>query len=396
MARRAPQKGMKIRQGETGLLRSSPYGESLAMTRGGGSEGPAAVRQNALCLSYVPLVALIAFAALGPLLALGGWPATAGEIEPVSAGRPFRIGYVHPEAKEPLSPAWFRALRRFLETEPAVEELRAALAAEPEAYGGFRLIAAEGFYDLIDRMRAPEPELDVVFCPAVAYCRVIQPAAGPGARRRPGAGDYRVIFQLQGPRDSGRTPFVLRHGVIFVNAHHPLFRDPAKRNQEPVPAGVIAEHFRSEPVALVSRYSACGYYYPCRALGTPPVLPTRPVFCGSSEEVVKMVLSDMVGMGACEEAVLDDVFARSGIALPAERVYDKILSTGASPTDPIVFRSGLSPEQNPKVAKLLKGALRLFFRVHRPEGYSLVESKDEDFYPLQEVLEEFDEQGPAK
>lgn len=312
-----------------------------------------------------------------------GRTAAAGEIAGATqTRRPFRIGYVYPEAKEPMSPAWFRKLRRFLETAPETDELRKALADQPEGYSGFRLVAAEGFHDLVDRMRAPEPELDIVFCPAVAYCQAIKSAPGGGGA------DYTVIFQLQGPHDSGRPPRILRHGVVFVNSHHPLFRGPDPRSSETVPLEAIALHFRTEPVALVSRYSAPGYYYPCNALlkSSSRVLPTQPVFCGSSEEVVKMVLGDMVGMGACEEGVLDDIFSASGVTRPADRVYRKILPTGGSPTDPVVVRSSLSPQKRPELARLLRDALRLFFQKHRPGRYSLVPSNDEAFFDLQHVL----------
>jgi len=307
---------------------------------------------------------LLAAAAVGPQILP---PKSSDRAAP---GRPFTIGHMRPEPSDPLSDEWFRRLQRSLEND---RELRAALAAE--GYDGVGLVSAEGFNDLVRRMEVA-PGMDCVFCPALAFCRQV--------------GDYTVVFQLKGPNDRGRDKFIFQYGVIIVNSHHPLFRDPKARDQQ-VPPRIIARHFASEPVALVSPYSAAGYIYPINELFKSGVraLPSRFIFCGSSDEVVKMVISDVVGIGACEEGALDEVLRRYDITVPRDEILDVLLTTPGSPTDPVVFRRRYSPDRS-ELGRRLKNALGRFFTTDRPGQIRLEDSDDAAFKDLRAAWAEFE------
>jgi len=299
-------------------------------------------------------------------------PSFAAPARQAELARRVRIGYMRPEVAGALTTEWFRRLERFLESDGGLRE-----AFAREGYGGVGMVSAEGFNDLVRRMDAQE--LDCVFCPAVAFCRQL--------------GDYTVVFQLKGPNDRGRGKYIFHHGVVIVNSHHPLFRNPQERNQE-VPPQLIASHFTSEPVALVSRYSAAGYIYPSNDLLRSGVraLPERPVFCGSSEEVVKMVLSDVVAMGACERGALEDVvrpLQSGGIEVTDAQVLDILLTTPGCPTDPVIFRQRFSPDRS-DLGRRLKDALARFFSIDRPGRLRLEDSQDSAFDGLRAALREFD------
>ncbi|MCX8036602.1 MAG: PhnD/SsuA/transferrin family substrate-binding protein [Candidatus Sumerlaeia bacterium] len=290
--------------------------------------------------------------------------------EPMSSARPFTLGFIRPEALEPLSATWFRRLQRFLDSDVPFRE-----ALKREGYGSVGLVAAEGFNDLVRRMEVA-PGLDCVFCPALAYCRQV--------------GDYAVVFQLRGPNDRGRDKYIFQFGVILVNRHHPLYRAPRSRDEQ-VPRRLIARHFVSEPVALVSPYSAAGYVYPCHELFKAGIraVPGQPIFCGSSEEVVKMVLSDVVGMGACEQGVAEDLLRRYAIPTPPEQLYDVLLTTPGSPTDPVVFRRRFSPDRS-ELGRRLKDLLGRFFSADRPGAIRLEDSEDSAFAALRAAWNEFE------
>jgi len=342
-----------------------------------------------------------------------GAPAESGPPAPVvppASLRPLRIGYLRPEAPAEMNAEWFRGLRRYLESDPACADLREAMTRR---YNGISLVAAESYDELVQRMQPDEPDqLDVVFAPAVAYADQPRVEFVPPLRfeDRPNtpiaslwspnqrAGDYSVVFQIKRPGDSGRYPAIYRRGVLIVNRSHPLYR-PATERADPVPPQVIARHFAAEPVALVSRYSAPGYIDPVVALyNTTGGLRTsisRPVFCGSSEEVVKMVLSNVVAMGACEDGTVEEVLKRHGVATPAEQAVEVILTLNSTPTDPVIFLREIHPTAIHPTAsalgRLLKRALETYFNLENPPGQiRLAQAEDGDlFRRLRQQLGEF-------
>lgn len=274
------------------------------------------------------------------------------------------------EASEGLTEDWFRRLQRFLENDP---RLRSILTRE--GYSGIGMVSAEGFNDLVRRMEVP-PGLDCVFCPALAYVRQL--------------GDYVVVFQLKGPNDRGTGQYILHSGVVFVNSRHPLFHR-ARSADERVPLRLIARDFASSPVALLSPYSAAGYIYPCNELFKSGIraLPNRPIFCGSSEEVVKMVLSDVVGMGVCEQGMIEAVLEKYKIAIPANEILDVLLTTPGAPTDPVVFRRRFGPA-NSDLGRQIQETLAEFFRTNRPGQIRLEDSDDGAFGKLKDAWAEFE------
>lgn len=297
-------------------------------------------------------------------------PASPTDLKP-SKGL-FLVGHMHSETSDTsdgLTEDWFRRLQRFLEHDRA---LRAAL--ERDGYSGVGMVAAEGFNDLVRRMEDP-PGLDCVFCPALAYVRQL--------------GDYAVVFQLKGPNDRGIGKYILHSGVIFVNSRHPLFRG-SRAPDEQVPLRLIAHDFATSPVALLSSYSAAGYIYPCNELFKSGIraLPNQAIFCGSSEEVVKMVLSDVVGMGVCEQGAIEDVLKRYGIQVPADQVLDVLRTTPGAPTDPVVFRRRFLPAES-DLGRRLKDALTRFFSSDRPGQIRLEDSDDGAFKGLRDAWNEF-------
>jgi hypothetical protein len=283
-------------------------------------------------------------------------------------GKRFRIGYMRPTHSSVFTGEWFRRLQRYLEEDAATS--RALVEA---GFAGVATVAAEGFNDLVRRM--DNRELECVFCPAKAYCDQIS--------------SYTVVFQLKGPFDSGRRgQSILQNGAIVVNSSHPLYR-PRDARQNEVPPRVIVPYFRREPVALVSRYSAPGYIYPLMELVETgqPAWPTQQVFCGSSEEVIKMLLSDVMSIGACEEGLARETISRFG-----PQALDILLVTDGCPTDPVVFHSRFRLDRSP-LGRRLESALKRFFAEQRPAGYQLVESNDSAFKGLKEVLTDFRERA---
>ncbi|MBM3333273.1 PhnD/SsuA/transferrin family substrate-binding protein [Candidatus Sumerlaeota bacterium] len=297
---------------------------------------------------------------------------------PLSAPRVFQIGHMRPEGADgPLTEDWFRRLKRFLESDLAETSfgLRGALASE--RYSGIAIVSAEGFNDLVRRMEIKWPAgLDCVFCPSLAYVR--EPSFDK---------DYEVVFQLKGPYDRGSADrgtgrYILRKGVIFVNSHHPLFSWPRSPGEK-VPLALLAESFASSAVAVISSYSAAGYFYPCKELlsAGKRVEPRQPIFCGSSQEVVKMVLSDVVSMGVCEEGAIEDLLQRAAITTPAEQIAQIVHTTTGAPTDPVVFRRHLGPAHS-DLGRRFKEAVNEFFRIDRPGQVRLEDSNDEAFRDL--------------
>jgi len=283
--------------------------------------------------------------------------------------RLFLVGHMRSATTDGLSEDWFRRLHRFLERDQA---LRAAL--DRDGYRGLGMVSAEGFNDLVQRMEDPRG-LDCVFCPALAYVRQL--------------GDYTVVFQLKGPNDRGIGKYILHSGIIFINSYHPLFRGTRAKTEE-VPLRLIARDFASSPVALISSYSAAGYIYPCNELFQSGIraLPNQPIFCGSSEEVVKMVLSDVVEMGVCEQGAIEDVWQRQDIRVPVGEVLDVLRTTPGAPTDPVVFRRRFRPADS-ELGRRLKDALTQFFSLDRPGQIRLEDSDDGAFKGLRDAWNEF-------
>lgn len=314
---------------------------------------------------------------IGTMLCSAGYaPAAPEPVKPPA--RPFLIGYMNSETPGAMDRSWFRRLASYLNNNEDCRLFQEEL--NRQGYGAVELIAAEGFGDLVARLE--NRELDCAFCPAVAFVRQI------GTRQDIVRSSYTVVFQIRRPTDVGDPP--KRHGAIIVGPQHPLYRKPSDRTGR-VDIDQIARHVASDQIALVSRYSAPGYLYPLHALSRSPDFspPQRPVFRGSSEEVVKTVLSGLVSIGACEITATSETLHGTGLEPSAAELYDVILETAGAPADPVVFRDRFNPQRS-KTGKLLRACLEAYFRVHRPGRLRIVASNNLAFQELKEVVEEFD------
>jgi ABC-type phosphate/phosphonate transport system substrate-binding protein len=306
--------------------------------------------------------------------------------ESTAPPRSFFIGYLESESGGPLNREWFRRLVMHLNTDPATAELREALIAA--GYRDFAFESAEGYRDLVARME--NTEWQCVFCPAVAFVRQID-ASTTSAILDVFRTPYRVVFQIRRPEDVGNPP--RRFGAIFVNRNHPLYRPPRERKQ-PVDPATIARAVASESVAFVSRYSAPGYIYPLNGLFDTGVVarPARPVFRESSAEVVKTVLTDVVGIGACRITAIEEVLAGEDLASSASDLVDVVLTTDGSPADPIVFLDRFAPDRSDLGKRLREAIQRYFAGPNRPGALRLVASDNLEFRPLKQAVELFDSQ----
>jgi ABC-type phosphate/phosphonate transport system substrate-binding protein len=209
-------------------------------------------------------------------------------------------------------------------------------------------------------------QVDLAFCSAVDF--VLQ------------RGNYQPLFQFRGHSyNTGGNPHFHR-GVIFVNNRSSFFTSE-------LPASILGRALAGREIAMVG-HSAAGYFYPSLKLAslTSNTLPRRPVFCGSSEEVVKYVISGITEAGACEKTVLQQVLHQHGLI--QSEVVRVILETDLIPTDPVAIQERWLPRKS-LLGRELKKALREFFR--RPEhGLPRLEDTNADAYAdIRENLKKF-------
>lgn len=281
----------------------------------------------------------------------------------------FRIAYLQGGDEIPLGRAGFARLRRYLEADWKLSRaLRAA------GYARVEMVGTDSYTDLIQRMSATE--FDLVFPPALVY--VSQ------------KGDYKVLAQVFDPtRHRGRSGRmgVFQTPVIFVNRRNPLFGESDQVSAERVRA-VLA----SKPMAVISASSAVGYVYPLLALHDvfkmkePPPL----VWCGSSDEVVKAVINDLVEVGACDEASLDRVMKTYYPNVSRDEIVHIIARRpDPLPTAPVVVWAPLHPSRGTELGRTLSEVLQDFFR-SEPGSRLRLEPADERVYaPLREEVERF-------
>jgi ABC-type phosphate/phosphonate transport system substrate-binding protein len=281
--------------------------------------------------------AVTAFAIiLSGLAGAGAWGQTTGDASPTTAGDRFRIGYLRSDPESRLGSASLYNLRdQLLSQEGFRRELGGA------GFDSVDILSSDSHEDLVQRMG--QNEFDLVFCTAKDF--VSQ------------KGDYEVVFQVRRPGDAfdARGQRVFHKGIVFVNNRSPLFTASQ-------PLQLLAGRLAAGPVAMVSSYSAAGYVYPSLKLAahTSSTLPSRILFCGSSEEVVKHVINGVSEIGACDAGVLEEVLRQGGIAGRQDELVRVILETDPIPTDPVVFRSIHVPRVSP-LGRQLQDAMRALF-----------------------------------
>jgi ABC-type phosphate/phosphonate transport system substrate-binding protein len=273
------------------------------------------------------------------LLAVPAFSQTTGTA--AAQPRSFRIGYVHADPESQLRGNVLYALREHLVSRPPV-----AAAMEEEGVAGMDVWASDSHQDLIQRM--DQDDFDLVFCSSVDF--VLQ------------KGNYDAVLQLRHPEGrfdpGGRAVF--HWGVIFVNNRSPLFAPDAD-------APNMAAYLQARPVAMVNSFSAAGYVYPMLRIAsvTTGTATPAPLFCNSSEEVVKYVINGITEVGACEAGVIDKVLEANGLLAMKDSLVQVILETDPIPTDPVALHERWSPKQS-ALGREVRDALRQYFS--RPDN----------------------------
>ncbi|MBN1902224.1 PhnD/SsuA/transferrin family substrate-binding protein [Candidatus Sumerlaeota bacterium] len=281
------------------------------------------------------------------------------------AGRVFRIGFIQSEEEHSPGISWYESLKNYLLQEPSVSSVLNKYHIERIA-----LLPTEGYRDMLQRMDMNE--FDLAFCSSVIFVEQ--------------KGEYRPILQWRGDIfDSRGQGMTLEKGVIIVGAKSPLF-DRHKQNSKD-----RKEYIQSRPMAFVSVHNAVGYIYPRLSLWRNCKLwePGDFIFCRSSEEVVKYVVSGLVEIGACEKDTFHSALKRYCPDIPEENLARILMETPPAPTNPIVIRSSLHPQIS-ELGRAVKGSIKFFYNSSkRPDIPRVVDSRDENFKNLREEIAEF-------
>lgn len=343
------------------------------------------------------LAGLAIFASGGPAarrLAAQGEPASSASASPL----------VPPTAHDPVFKIGFLLAGSDLsspdpaETRRLMDNLRAALMARPEivealARAGFREVSpracAEPF-DMAQRLRAQEFEL--AFATAVIYARLFIPR--PGEPDEFQAVTYEPILQTRASSDVAAGHSVYRQGALFVGPSSPLWAG------QPTDEAIRAELARS-PLALADAYSAAAHVYPILKVSEkfPGLTLPSPIFCRSSAEVLKHVVSGLAGVGACETRLLEGplgvAVAPGGSRKPLVR---ELLRLNPIPTDPVLLRGDLAPHNGRgDSATELRGALQDFFNglAGRYPGVKLDRAERRAYEAAARALARFDQIAPG-
>lgn len=280
-------------------------------------------------------------------------------------GGAFRMGFLQSEEDRSTSLSWYESLKHFLLNEPSVVS-----SLKKHRMNGIVLLPAEGYRDMLQRMDLNE--FDLAFCSNVIFVEQ--------------KGEYRPILQWRSDIfDSRGQGMTLHKGVIIVGRTSPLF-DMEKRTKSD-----IIKYIRSRPMAFVSVHNAVGYVYPRLCLWRNYGIrePGDFIFCRSSEEVVKYVVSGLVDLGACEKETFHSVLKNSCPDIPEEKLARVLIETPPAPTNPIVIRSSLHPQIS-ELGRVIKGAVKIFYNnSKRSDIPRVTDSRDEDFKNLREEIAEF-------
>jgi ABC-type phosphate/phosphonate transport system substrate-binding protein len=254
-----------------------------------------------------------------------------------AAGKVFLMGYLKTDIEQVQGEEWYQGLRVALLQNTALGKL-----LEAEGFSDIAVVPADGFKDMVQRMS--HSEFDLAFCSSYVFVEQ--------------TGDYRVMLQLRRARDSFGRGGATQRGVIIVNARSPFFENAAEATLK----RLLPKYLAEKRMAFVSVYSAPGYVYPRLKLYNDFGISAlqAPIFCDSSEEVVKYVINGLVEIGACESGAVDEVVRSAGLALAPDRLVKKILETEPLPTDPIAIRSAYHP-QDSELGRELRSALRAYY-----------------------------------
>lgn len=282
----------------------------------------------------------------------------------------FRIGFLKADVEPLLDQAFFERLKKSLETD---KELMAEL--NQANFSGIAVIPADGFRDMVRRMN--HNEFDLVFCSSTVYVQQ--------------RGDYTVILQLRRLRDSfdafGKGKVMQRGALIMSRRIWEKLGSPPDKE-------TIAHFLQQAKIAVVSSYSAPGYIFPLQKIKKDygVSISGSLIFCDSSEEVVKYVLSGLADAGCCERGAVDDVFRTAKIHADPQKLIKIVFETDPIPTNPVVIRTQYHPQYS-ILGRAIKKSLRTFFARLPAEMPRVEDSQDEYFSNLREVISSFENFG---
>lgn len=277
---------------------------------------------------------------------------SASLFEPQMAESVFRVGYLPEPGEGGMNEALAHKLRLWLENN---QKFRLALH-DAGFSGQISLQAADGHNDL--RNHLENAQFHMAFAPAAVFASLRK--------------QYRVVLQekRQGDVwDSRGGGQVFRQGVLFVGPQSPHF-PPDQSTSDTL--RLVGSLLRQSDLAVPSVYDAAGYHYPLLAIANQ--LGVRPSdihlrICGSSEEVVKHVVSGLAPIGACDRSVLETWLPKilpADLSSPQEGIPDQVvrvlpIEIAPVPSDPVIILTDLRPEIS-VVGRVLKEELPKFFR----------------------------------
>lgn len=278
--------------------------------------------------------------------------------------RSFRIGFLLPDTDQGADLGWYRGLKNFLLEQDSMKE-----SLSQNGYSGIVVLPADGYRDLLQRMDLNE--FDLVFCPSLLYVQQ--------------NGDYTPVLQMRGPIYSPHGDgLTFQKGIVFAGPECTLFSGDNSEQQ-------IRNYIATHPMAFVSSYDAAGYVYPRLELWRKYGVcePGDYIFCGSSEEVVKYVVSGLVDIGACDADSLDTVLAAYVPGTPVDQMARILFETPPAPTSPVLMREELHPSQS-DLGRLIKGSVKIYYNNSDREDIPRVaDSAAENFKNLREEMKAF-------
>jgi ABC-type phosphate/phosphonate transport system substrate-binding protein len=299
-------------------------------------------------------------------------PMTEVPLPPSPSGNLFRIAHVRTDAENPIATEALDRLRIEL---AGTEAIRVAM--DQTEIADIVIQTADTYQNLIDAMNRNEP--DLVFCTSVAF--VTQ------------TGEYDVLFQIRRPRDffSNRGDRILQRGALIVGNRSPLF-------QASDPMSMLPQALERGAVAMVGSHSAVGYVYPSLLLRIthPDARQSHPpAFLGSSNEVVKAVLSGTAEIGACDASAIKSVLESHQLSPLQMNLLKVITSTEPIPTDPVVLRTRWRPgtpggSPPARLGREIRDGLRRFFH-RQPDMPRLEPAKGERYQDVAEALDKLRE-----
>lgn len=300
------------------------------------------------------------------------------------AGLGLKIGYLAEGSDFEPPRALIAKLR---ETLLASEPLRGAM--KEFGFGEIEILprVCDGPEDMIQRLGADEFEL--AFATSIVYAnqlkRRIDAPESLSIRYEPIL-QFRLENDIHNPRETG----VWRKAKVFAGPSSELWSVP------PTDAAIRRE-LESSEFAVSDFYSAAGYIFPTIEIWTRfGIRPRNPLFCRSSSEVAKHVISGLSPIGACESRIVEKLGAPGEGS--SKRLYKELFETGRIPSDPILLRSDLMPQySSARLGSELKIALKAFFNASpQPAAGLWVEDAERRSYEdIARALRQLDSADPG-